>query len=299
MHNNKALIITIIVILCLVITLLISFLVNFLKGNVNMNIPFNFGFNMRESTELVVDTTYEEEINKIYIKDEVGDVFIKESSDDKIRLVIYADKDNTSYSLNNKSLSVNSKTKPCIGICFNRESSKVELYLPKSYAGQIEVEEKYGNISISEFLNAKIDVKNDAGDIKIEGGNEVTVNNNYGDIEVENATRLNARDDCGDIKIGKVEEIDAKNSYGSIKIDEISKYMNISVDCGDVKIDRALITKDSKIKNNLGDIKIKEAKGMYIDAKTDLGDVKVKNNDRTSEIVLTISNDCGDIEVNN
>lgn len=38
---------------------------------------------------------------------------------------------------------------------------------------------------------------------------------------------------------------------------------------------------------------------IYIDAKTDLGDVDVNHNNRMSGITLKIKNNCGDIEVDN
>lgn len=46
-------------------------------------------------------------------------------------------------------------------------------------------------------------------------------------------------------------------------------------------------------------MKIGETNDIYIDAKTDLGEVKVNRNNRYSEITLEIENDCGDIKVEN
>ena len=59
------------------------------------------------------------------------------------------------------------------------------------------------------------------------------------------------------------------------------------------------INKDSSIKNNLGSIKIGSTNEIYIEAKTDLGDVKVNNNYKKSDITLNLKNNCGDIKVNN
>ena len=46
------------------------------------------------------------------------------------------------------------------------------------------------------------------------------------------------------------------------------------------------------------DVKIKNISGCYVDAKTRVGDTKVENKDRKSNIELIITNDIGDIKVN-
>ena len=43
---------------------------------------------------------------------------------------------------------------------------------------------------------------------------------------------------------------------------------------------------------------ISNIKNVYIDSKTDYGDNDINNNDRKSDIVLKIKNNCGDIKVN-
>ena len=66
-----------------------------------------------------------------------------------------------------------------------------------------------------------------------------------------------------------------------------------------IKIDKVQIAEDSYIKSDYGDVRIKETNDIYIDAKTDLGDVKINTNNRHSEITLKIEGDCGDIKVEN
>ena len=46
-----------------------------------------------------------------------------------------------------------------------------------------------------------------------------------------------------------------------------------------------------------GDINIGQTYVILIDDKTDLGDVKIYQNNRHAEITLKIKNDCGDIKV--
>ena len=53
------------------------------------------------------------------------------------------------------------------------------------------------------------------------------------------------------------------------------------------------------INSDLGDIKIEETNDIYIETDVSLGDAKVNNNNRHSEIILSIENNLGDIKVNN
>ena len=122
-----------------------------------------------------------------------------------------------------------------------------------------------------------------------------------GDIEVidlEKAT-VDIEEDCGDVVLGKVKNAFVKNHYGDIKIAEIGNQVLVESDCGDVKIGSVKLAEDSKITNSFGDIKIGQTNEIYIEAKTDLGDVKVNKNERHAEITLKIENDCGDIKVEN
>ena len=104
---------------------------------------------------------------------------------------------------------------------------------------------------------------------------------------------------AGDVTVNKVKDIIVKNNYGNIKIKEVSNYLDISDDCGDIKIDRIDIHKDSFIQNSFGNIKVGSTNEIYIDAKTDLGDLKINENFHKSDITLKIENNCGDIKVNN
>ena len=69
-------------------------------------------------------------------------------------------------------------------------------------------------------------------------------------------------------------------------------------DCGDIKINNATLNKNSVIKDDYGDITISNIKNVYIYSKTDYGDNDINNNDRKSDVVLKIKNNCGDIKVN-
>ena len=294
--KNKKLIITLIILLSIIMIALSIFFVNLLQGNFKFK---GFRMGLQISNELILDKTYEEKFNNIVIDATTSEIFIKRSNTENIKAVIYGEKDYTDVTTNLDSLNIKINEKNCIGFCFNQKSTKVEIYLPEEFNGNIDIKNDYGDISIDEFLNANMDVEEDCGDVKILGGNIVKVDNNYGNIEIEKANTLTVNEDCGDVVISSVFDATVKNSYGDIKIKSVDNYIHLENDCGDIELNNINLNKDSYIKNDYGDIEIGNTNELFIDAKTDLGKVKINNNYNKSDITLKIENDCGDIEVNN
>ena len=118
-----------------------------------------------------------------------------------------------------------------------------------------------------------------------------------GDVKIEKVNKLVTDVKTGDIKVQQVNDIVSKSKTGDIKLGTVKGSINITSGTGDVKIEDATIEKNSKINSNVGDVKIQHIKGCYVDAKTNVGDVKVTNNDRKSEVELTITSHVGDIKV--
>ena len=83
------------------------------------------------------------------------------------------------------------------------------------------------------------------------------------------------------------------------KIEVVLNKCEIINDCGDIKIQNLYIQEFSNINSSLGDIKIGNTNEIYVDAKTDLGDLKINTNNRYSETILKIKNSCGDIKIEN
>ena len=294
--KNKKWIITLIILLSIIMIALSIFFVGLLQNGFKFK---GFRIGLQSSNELILDKTYEEKFKNIVIDATTSEIFIKKSDTENIKTIIYGEKDYTDVETNLDSLNVKINEKKCIGFCFNQKSAKVEIYLPKEYDGKIDIKNDYGDISIDEFLNVNIDVEEDCGDVKILGGNIVKVDNKYGDIEIEKANVLTINEDCGDVNISKTNDAIVKNSYGDIKIESINNFLRLENDCGDIELNNINLKKDSYIKDAYGDIKIGNTNELFIDAKTDLGEVKIKNNYNKSDITLKIENNCGDIEVNN
>ena len=296
--NKKTKIIIIITLLSILIIGLISMMVFVIsKGGFNF---ISLGISSKVSTNLVYDEVYETNFSKININSDISDIEIKQSNDEKIEVLIYSnEKDNNVNVNDSENLNVSLKEKGGFNLFkWNRLNSRIEIYIPINYDKNIEIISSYGDIRIDRFTNSNISIESDCGDIDIDEVDTVKVKNSYGDTFINKANKVDIASDCGDVEVGSVGYISLDNSYGDIEIRNINNYMNIIADCGDIEIDNVLLTKNSKIKSDFGDVSIENIKDVYIDAKVDLGDVSIKNNYRRSDITLNIESDLGDIEVN-
>lgn len=261
--KNKGLIITLIILLTIVIIGLVSFLVLILSGKLDMLAGFkNIGI---KSNNVVFDEVYElEKIDNLEILSSTSNIDFKESTDGNIRIVAYGQNDSDlKVNLDKNRLKVDYSEYKISGFGFNFYSNDIIVYIPSDYS------------------------------------KEININNNYGDcemIDLENAT-ITIDASCGNVKLGKVKNVTIKCDYGDVKIATVLNKVSIESNCGNVNIDKIQIEKDSSIKSDYGDVKIRETNDIYIDAKTDLGDAKVNNNNRHSAITLKIEADCGNVKV--
>ena len=297
--NNKSLkIILIIFLSILAIGLSIFFAIVLTNKKFKFG-HFHFGGH-KVSNELVFNEEYDTIFDTIKIDSKSSDIEIKDGKSSKIKVIIYGDKDETKVDTIDNKLSIKSNEKSCTGFCFNMTIAKIEVYLPSSYSGNINITNNYGDIDIDKFDNLVLDAKLDAGDIKAESIKTGKIKNSYGNIKIYGySENLDIEEDCGDVEISKVDRIKVENNYGDINIDKVNEYLQIAEDCGNIKIDSLELKENSTIKNSYGDIKIGSTNEIYIDAKTSLGDTKINNNYKKSDITLTIDNSCGDIKVNN
>lgn len=294
--RNKGFVITLIVICSIFVVALLFLMIVLLNGT--FKFP-GFHGSTKTSKHLIMDEVYDKVPDKVKVEAGISDVSFKTSIDSTIRVVVYGEKRDLKVANSDSELSIKFKEKQCHFFCINTVKNKIDVYLPKDYAYKIDVSSNYGDINIGDFSKANMNIHADCGDITIVRGNIVKVTNRYGDIEVGEASSLDIKEDCGDVEIGKVNDIVVKNSYGDISIDQVFNYLDVRDDCGNIEIERLVLNRDSIIQNSFGDIDIGFTNEIYIDAKTNLGDVDVNHNYRMSNITLKIKNDCGDIEVDN
>lgn len=263
--KNNGLIITSIILLSIVVIFLIVFLVMALTGNMKFQ-GIRFGINSK-STNIIYDKKFEiEDIQNIKVKQDAGDIIVKETSNDYIQVVLYGDDEkDAQVNLNEGELNVDFTHKRFNFISFGQTKNDIIIYVPSNYLGKLKIDNNFGNCEIENLENATIDIDSSAGDIKI----------------------------------GKVNEATVKCSCGNIDISEIKNKCYIKSDCGNVNIDKVSIKESSTIISNLGNVEINNTNDIYIEANVDLGKVNVNNNNRSSDITLKISSDCGNITVNN
>lgn len=294
--KSRSLIITWIVLLIIIIVILTGIFITLLSGKQK---GFGIIFGTKVSNKLVIDETYDNDINSINVVSQMSEIYFKESNTDNIRVVIYGNKEDVDVQNNSGKLNINVEQEACHFLCIGQISAKIEVYLPESYMDKIKIDNAYGDVKIGSLLNANMDIKVDCGDIEVLGANKLDIDSAYGDITIKKVAEANINADCGDIEIDEVKDIRAKSAYGDIEIDNVTNYLNIENDCGDIELKNIILNQDSFIKNDFGDIEIGNTNEIYIDADTDLGKVKIKQNFNKSEVTLKIENDCGDIEVNN
>lgn len=253
-----------IVILVIVIVGLINLLIGCLNGSFRGK-----RWGVKKSSNVIFDTSYNvSEVANLEILSVAGDVRLEENLEDKIKVVVYGEnEEDLSVDLKENHLKVDySKYKhKNVFFGFYFYCNDITVYLPKNYANEIAIKANYGDIKAIDLESASMSI--DA--------------------------------DCGDISLGKVKNALIKNDYGNVKIESILNRAQIDLSCGDVKINSVNLAENSSIVNNFGDIKIGQTNEIYIDAKMSLGDLKIANNNRHSEITLKIENDCGDIKVGN
>ena len=222
-----------------------------------------FKISTKNSSKIILDKTYLS--NNIEIITNNSDIDFKYSNDDNVKIVVYAEKeDELNVSEETDKIVVNLKddTKKFFG--FNNIGNKIDVYIPKTY------------------------------------DKDIKINSNLGDIEAValEKSNINIDIDCGDIDIASAKSTIIKSDLGDISIGKVSEYINIESDCGDIEIDNASLIKNSTIKSDLGDVEIDRIYGVYVKAKTDVGKVKIKDNDKYSETTLSITSDVGEVSIN-
>ena len=263
--KNKGWIIAMIIFWIILIIFLIAFL-SYVMLN-NTNIPIGI-YNTSNNSEIICNENYDLEfINNIEILVSAGKLKIEENTDDqKVKVLVYGDQNRQiDVSVDNGKLKIDNTKSKRVVFSFNNHIDEITVYLPRNYNKEINVKSDYGNVDM---------------------------------IDLENAT-INIEESCGDINLGKVKNLQIDSDYGSIDVDTVLNKLDIEIDCGDLKIKNIELKENSKIKNDLGDVKIGNTNDIYIDANVDLGEYKINKNNRYAESTLKIDVNCGDIKVEN
>jgi len=258
--RNKTGIIFLIILLSIIIFGLVMFLVRYLCGGEYDMISFGV-----KSKNIIYNETFSaNDIQDIDITQVAGDIIFKESSNDTIEVIVYGDNsDDVNINLNYNKLSIDYKERHRFIWLFGSFKNDIVVYVPTNYQHEITIKNNYGNCELGNFENATLEVDCDAGNVEVE----------------------------------KVRNANIQCNLGGVKVDEILNKCNISVDSGNVKINKLAIEENSFIKADLGNVTIGEINDIYVEAKVDLGNSTVNGSNRNSDITLKIECDCGSISV--
>lgn len=256
--KNKGLIITLIVLLSIVIFFLVMFLVTYLNGGINFkNGIFNVG---SRNTTIIYDKEFElSNIQNIQVKQDTGDVIIKENENDNIKVVIYGENaSDITVNKNGSDLNIDYDSKESFNfINFGNKKNDIIVYVPSTYANKMNIKNDYGNVEIADLKDATVDIDCD----------------------------------CGNVELGKIKNATIKCDCGNVEISEVLNKCDIVIDCGNAEIDTLSINENSNIEVDLGNIEIGSTNDIYIDASVDLGKTNINNNNRNSSVTLKVKCD--------
>ena len=263
--KNRSSIITLIIILSVLCIALTGGFVYLLVNGEGIHFNFNLSFKQMD----LVDS-YEvlpNDITSIEMNLYSTDVEIKESTNDKILVEYYSNKDNNpkiEYTDNNIKINENNYNVGCIGFCNNRR--KVVLNIPSNYYGEYIISTKSGDIL------SNIDLTN-------------------------SITKISTM--SGDVRLNIVGNIEISTMSGDIKIDKINDTIKVKTTSGDILISELNIKENSSINTTSGDVLVSNNNSnCYVDVKTLSGDKYINKSDRKSDLVLTINTTSGDVRVN-
>ena len=276
----------------------------------------NFSFNRFESKELVIEEVYDNIFENININSEEGNIYIEQSNDDKIKVVVYGKKEISEVKVENDTLVIKGDTDKCSFICFNHKIARIEVYIPSNFDKNIKIEGDTSDTIMNDFEYASIEITDKTGDVTIGKIKDVNIKTSTGDIRINNAEKAKIKTTTGDIRLREVNDAelntttgdinittvnnaDLSTTTGDIDIDKVNNSIHASTTTGDITINELELTENSKIDATTGDITIRNTNEIYIDASSSTGDIHINNNYRTAEFELRIKTSTGDIKVKN
>lgn len=265
-NSNKGLLVFLVIFLSIIVLGLSALLFIGLSGKGGA-FGLHFG-SSNISSNLVKEEEFDaSEVEKIKVNIKAGKLKIvgtETSEDSKIVAKLYAKEENwIDLRDEEDSIEIEDRSDECHFFCLNWDSISVELFVPKDYAGEFNIETSYGDVEIGDFEFASVRLDSSAGDVEI----------------------------------GSIKDINAELSAGNFELGNCYGYARIDNSMGNVEIDRLDITKNSEIELSMGNVEIKHVGDVRVEAKTDMGNSSVENGNPKSDVVLRIKNSMGNITV--
>lgn len=248
MKNNKGLIITVIALLSIIVLLLAGIL-----GFAITSGGRHFSFDKWENhNNVVYDESYDSSnISDIIVNSNCGDITVKHSNDEKIRIVARGSKaENINVTADSNKLTLNiSNTDKMTRFPFNNYgnmSSDIDIYLPDNTPERFEIHSNLGDVDIDTKLNTNLEINNNCGDISAsELGGSFDIHTDLGNIDIKRINinkNSSATTNMGDIDIEYTNavNIDYSTSLGTVDIKNNSPDSDITLqvhtDLGDIEI---------------------------------------------------------------
>lgn len=246
--TNRGLIIAVIALLSIIVLLLAGIL-----GFAITSGGRHFSFNRWENhNNVVYDESYDSNnISDIIVNSDCGDITVKHSNDEKIRIVARGSKaENINVTTDSSKLTLNiSNTDKMTRFPFNNYgniSSDIDIYLPDNTPDHIEIHSNLGDVDIDTKLNTNLEINNNCGDISAsELDGSFDIHTDLGDIDIKRINinkNSSATTNMGDIDIEYTNavNIDYSTSLGTVDIKNKNPDSDITLqvhtDLGDIEI---------------------------------------------------------------
>lgn len=309
---NKGLTITLITLLSILLIGVVGIMIFLFRGDIDFSkMVMSFG----ESKTLIE----EKEINNIKqlnIESNRSDITVETNEEykDSIKVELYSDYAEE-YEITEKENEIKVVLKDKKMVAFSTKASKIKIYVPSTYDKDVTINGKTGDIELGNLPNTNtnislttgdvvvkeikdITIKGTTGDIFVRKANNLNISITTGDVEIDNSNKVDVSATTGDISVVYANDVKVKLTTGDINLGTVNNYLNLKSTTGDIEISSANLNKNSKIDSGTGDVKINNTTGCYIEAKSKIGDTNIENNDRKSNVTLTINSRIGDIKVN-
>ena len=284
MKKNKKVMISIIVLLVIIIGLAGLVIYGMIKGE---------SFIFSRKTEVLYDSTFND-INKIDVEVASYDVLLKEYDQNEIKVEITGNeknKDKIKVEENNNELTIKQDGSIiCIGLCFYRE--EITIYVPENYELEYNHNSSSGSLE-SDILIQRGNIKTTSGDVNLTTLLNGFIASTSGNIELNEGEDLEVSSTSGDIDIEKIINLTGSATSGNLTIDHLTNRINFGLTSGDIKINKFSINEDSSLTARSGNIKIGLEKEVFIEAKTNSGDIDINNSNTNPTLTLTTTS--GDI----
>ncbi len=263
--------IALIIVFSFIALAIIALMVCLSLGRFGFNWGFSWDFSHATNYKLVNDRSYDaNQIDDINITFTYDEIVILKNSSNKIRVAEYmsrtpAEDELAQISTDNASFTVRAGRRELFG-WFKNYYSRVEVYLPESYEGSLDIETTSGSVEVKENVTlTDVDVSSSSGSIRF---NEILAKN-INLNSTSGSTRGSLLDAEGDITI--------QSSSGSIGVDRItSSSADLDSTSGSIRGSEIICTGKVAMESSSGSINYDNISGSAIELKSTSGSIRGK-----------------------